>query len=100
MFENDQPKYITKGIQAEISLPLQMILWDMISNIPCEKDYLQIFKLHSDIKDGKKVQVIEHSQEIPPYNCSFSYFCEEPVTAKLYAIDSETYSNLLFAWEY
>jgi hypothetical protein len=96
----DNPRYVTKGIQEKISLILQLSLWDMISNIPCEKDYLQIFKLSSEIKSGKKVQVIEHSQEVPPYKRNFSYFCEEPVTAKLYAIDSESYSTLLFASEY
>jgi hypothetical protein len=100
LFEANQPKYITKLVQTEISIPLQLAIWDMISSIPCGKDYLQIFKLHSDVKDGKKVQVIEHSQEVPPYNCNLSYFCEEPVTAKLYAIDSETYSTLLLAAEY
>jgi hypothetical protein len=96
----DGPKYITKGVNESISLPLQIMIWDMISSVPCEKDYLQVFKLSSEIKSGKKVQVIQHSQELPPYKCSFSYFCEEPVTAKLYAIDSESYSTLLFASEY
>jgi hypothetical protein len=94
------PRFITRGIQEQISLQLQVILWDMIDSVPLEKDYLQIFKLHSDVKDGKKVQVIENSQEVPPYNCNLSYFCEEPVTAKLYAIDSESYATLLLASEY
>lgn len=98
MFNN--PRYITRGVQSEISMELQMTLWNMVSSVPCEKDYLQVFKLSSDVKDGKKIQIICQSQEVPPYEKTISFYCEEPVTAKLFCIDSEEYSTLLLAEEY
>jgi hypothetical protein len=96
----DGPRYITKGVNESINIFLQLAIWDMISSIPCEKDYLQIFKLSSEVKDGKKIQIICQSQEVPPYEKTFSFYCEEPVTAKLFCIDSEEYSTMLLAEEY
>ena len=98
MFNN--PRYITRGVQSEISLPLQIIIWDMVSSVPCEKDYLQVFKLSSEVKDGKKLQVIQQSQEQPPYKRNFEYFCEEPVATKVFCIDDEDHCTLLLAEEY
>jgi hypothetical protein len=98
-------RFITRGVQSEISLVLQLILWDMVSSVPCEKDYLQVFKLCSAIKDGKKAQVIQQSQEVPPYKCNFEYYCEMPVTTKLFCIDDDdgegkSHCTLLLAAEY
>jgi hypothetical protein len=104
IFDKKQPKYITRGVQSEISIELQMILWNMVSSVPYEKDYLQVFKLSCGVKDGKKMQVIKHSQEQPQYETIFTYFCDHPVNTKLYCIDDDDdnggHSTLLLSEEY
>ena len=49
MFTN---RYKTKGVQSEIPIALQVFMWDCISAIPVQKDYLQIFRLSE--ADGKQ----------------------------------------------
>ena len=60
MFTN---RYMTRGVQTEIPIVLQIFMWDCISAIPVQKDYLQIFRLSE--ADGK--QKIIHEQEVPEY---------------------------------
>lgn len=54
--------YMTKGVQLEVPVVLQLFMWDCIRVVP-EPDYLQIFRL-SEV-DGK--QKIAHELEIPAY---------------------------------
>ena len=61
MFTN---RYMTKGVQSEIPAVLQIFMWDCISAVPVEKDYLQIFRLSES--NGK--QRIVHEQEVPNSN--------------------------------
>ena len=42
MFENK--KYITKGVSENVSLLLQLFMWQCIDDLNIEKDYLQVFK--------------------------------------------------------
>ena len=93
MFTN---RYITKGVQSEIPAVLQIFMWDCILALPEPKDYLQIFRL--SIYDGK--QKIIHEQEQPEFKREYILKLSEPVDAKVYVIDSETYSTMLLAEEY
>lgn len=43
MFEKSKGRYLTRGVDAEIPLYLQMFLWDAVDNMPQPKDYLQVF---------------------------------------------------------
>lgn len=62
MFKN--PRYATCGINAEIPLALQLILWKMIDEMEAaQKDYLQVFALSSENGEQK----IIHEQEQPDY---------------------------------
>ena len=45
MFEPNKPRYLTRGVDAEIPLEIQLFLWEAIDNMPEPKDYLQIFEL-------------------------------------------------------
>ena len=45
MFEKSKGRYLTRGVDAEIPLYLQMFLWDAVDNMPQPKDYLQVFRL-------------------------------------------------------
>ena len=63
-----------------------------------EKDYFQVFRLSK--YDGK--QRIVHEQEVPEYKKIHDIpLCNAaPVIGKIYVIDSNTYSTMLFADEY
>ncbi len=97
MFNNK--RFLTARIDSEIPLSLQCFLWNLIDTmlVSC-KDYLQVFKITS--KDNKLK--IVHSQECPDY--TKSYIIENcfsfPVNIKIFVIDSNDYSTMLFADEY
>ncbi len=93
MFNNQ--RYITRGIDAEIPFELQVFMWESISVIP-EPDYLQIFKL----EPFGMMQRITHEQEQPPFRREYLIPSDNPITQKVYIIDSNTYSTMLLAEEY
>ena len=99
MFDNE--RYLTKGINTEVSTFLQMLMWEMIDEMKVEqKDYLQIFKLQPILVDGDMVQEIIHTQEQPPYNNRIVLNkLTKPITAKIYVIDDNTHSTMLLAEE-
>ena len=94
MFNNQ--RYLTCGIQAVIPPQLQALLWNLIDLLPHERDYLQVFNLSPF---GSMQQVI-HTAEEPGYKKVLIFPTDEPVTAKVYVIDSDTYSTMLLAEEY
>ena len=97
MFEPDKPRYLTRGVDAEIPLNIQVFLWSCIDNMPEEKDYLQVFKL----SNVNGLQVIRHTAEQPEFEMTYVLAeVENPVTAKIYVIDSVEYYTMLLAEEY
>ena len=94
MFNN--PKFITKGVSENIPPPLQFLMWELIHNMPVDKDYLQVFCLSE--YNGK--QRIIHSQEVPEYSNEYVLDIDKPITAKVFVIDDETHSTMLLANEY
>ena len=97
MFEPNKPRYLTRGVDAEIPLEIQIFLWNAIDHMPEPKDYLQVFCL----SDVNGLQVIEHSAEQPEYQMQYILTqIEKPVNAKIYCIDSEEYCTMLLAEEY
>lgn len=96
MFQNQ--RYMTKGISERLPLSLQIILWSMIDDLKKAKqlDYLQVFTLSA--KDNE--QCIVHSQEEPPYQNTVTLACQSPINCKIFCIDDETHSTMLFADEY
>ncbi|MDE6664765.1 MAG: DUF960 domain-containing protein [Ruminococcus sp.] len=94
MFNNQ--RYLTKGVQLEIPIELQLFMWSCIDRLPPERDYLQVFNLS---KIGN-LQRISHSSEQPEYHMEYLIPCDTPVIAKVYIIDSEDYSTMLLASEY
>ncbi len=64
-----------------------------------EVDYLQIFKIR---KEGNKI-VINQSQEVPEYSCTYEIECEDiqiDGVIKLYVIDNVEYSTIIFPEDY
>ena len=94
MFSN--PRYLTAGVNASIPLSIQMFLWNCIDLLPADRDYLQVFKL----TPCSGMQQIIHLSEEPEYHMRFLIPTDEPITAKIYVIDSDTYSTMLLASEY
>ena len=92
-------RYITRGVNEKIDLPLQLFLWSLIDNLEIDKDYLQVFNLN---RVGDVIN-IEHTQEVPEYksfikvNAKDLEFKEE---IKIYVIDSGVYSTMLLSEEY
>ena len=95
MFNN--PRYATSGINSELPLMTQIILWGLIDTMEVvRKDYLQVFLL--SVEDRQ--QRIIHEQEQPEYRKEYLFPSDNPVTAKVYVIDDETHSTMLLAEEY
>ena len=93
MFNN---RYMTKGVQSEIPAVLQIFMWDCISSVPVQKDYLQIFRLSE--YNGK--QKIVHEQEVPEFKREYLLAIPEPINAKVYVIDDGDHCTMLLAEEY
>lgn len=100
MFNNE--KYVTNRIQNELSQELILFLWILIDEArnKTELDYLQIFHLSKDKINGIPVQKVTHTQEIPQYKNEVYFLCDKIINDKVYCIDDETHSTMLFANEY
>lgn len=89
-------RFITNGINTEIEPLLQILMWNLIDQMPVsKKDYLQVFSLSES--DGKLK--IVHSQEEPEYEREY-VFNLKPITAKIFVIDDGTHSTMLMNFEY
>lgn len=93
MFKGE--RYMTKGVQSDIPIVLQIFMWDCIKAVP-EPDYLQIFRLSEF--NGK--QKVIHEQEVPEYKREYLLAFPNPITAKVYVIDDGDYCTMLLAEEY
>lgn len=94
MFNNQ--RYLTRGVQAEIPLALQLFMWGCINRLPKERDYFQVFKL----ENSGGLQKITHFSEQPEYHKEYMIPTDNPITAKVYIVDSNDYSTMLLAEEY
>ena len=98
MFKKDN-RYVTRGVNEEVDIRLQLIMWSMIDKLKDEEsvelDYLQVFKIR---KEGEKI-VINQSQEVPEYSFTYEIEIEDiqiEGEIKVYVIDSGEYSTMLF----
>ncbi len=94
MFQNK--RFLTRGVQAELPVELQLFLWNCIDQLPEERDYFQVFKL--DVRNGK--QHIHHFSEQPEYSKEYTIDLANPVNQKVYVIDDIDHSTMLLAEEY
>ena len=86
MFKKDN-RYVTKGVNDEVDIRLQVIMWSMIDKLKNE---------------GNNI-VINQSQEVPEYLCTYEIEIEDiqiEGEIKVYVIDSGEYSTMLFPSEY
>ena len=100
MFEKSKGRYLTRGVDNEIPLALQIFLWECIDALPEERDYLQVFEL-SATESGQ--QKIIHKQEQPEYRAEYVITEEhapKAVTSKIFVIDDGEHCTMLLAEEY
>ena len=95
MFNNS--RYITKGINEELPLSLQILLWSLVDSLLIKKDYLQIFNIK--VIRGNLLE-ITHSQEQPVYKQTIQVVGNIEREMKVYAIDDGEQSILLLSEEY
>ena len=89
--------YCTNGISERLPLTVQAFLWGLIRTMEVpEQDYLQVFTL--SVENGQ--QKILHEQECPEYSKEHLFPSTDPITGKIFVIDDETHSTMLFAEEY
>ncbi len=89
MKEKNIKRYMTIGIQNEISPELQFFLWEIQINKRKEGqkfDYLQIYKLS---KGSNSLQVIEHTAEEPKHHDVYYVETTNPIEGKIYIITDE-----------
>ncbi len=96
MFKNK--KFITKGVSSQVSLLLQLFMWQCIEKMLPPKDYLQVFEL--TLEDGK--QKITHIQEQPEYKQEYLLTLADASVfiGKIFVIDDGEHSTMLLASEY
>ena len=94
MFNN--PRYLTRGIDATIPPNLQALLWNLIDLLPLERDYLQVFWL----EPFGVMQKIIHTSEQPEYKKVCILPTDQPITAKIYVIDDSDHTTMLLSSEY
>ena len=105
MFDGD--RYITSGIQAQIGLGIQNVIWCMIDVLRKESidlDYIQVFKLYIQKNGNTSRQRVVHEQKISNYTRMYTFPCTNPVCAKVFVIsstdkDGKDYSTMLLAEE-
>ena len=94
MFGNQ--RYLTKEVQSEVPIELQLFMWGCIDRLHEECDYFHVFKL----ENFNGIQKITHFSEQPEYRKEYLISTGNPITSKVYIIDSEEYSTMLLAEEY
>lgn len=97
-------RYATRGVANEIGLDIQMALWTLIDKRKetGKIDYLQIFELSIERRDGKQLQKIVHRQEVPSMRDEYLInVISEPMDTKIWVIDSDgQYCTMMFPSEY
>ena len=71
-------------------------MWELISDLPVDKDYLQVFSLEPDV-NGQRVI---HTQEEPDYKREYVFSLDTVVVGKVFVIDDGTHSTMLMSNEY
>ena len=97
MFDNS--RYLTKGINEEVPLNLQILLWSMIDSTLIKKDYLQVFKINIINKNANLVE-ITHTQEHPEHKKTIQAVAVIERDMKIFVIDDGENTTMLFAEEY
>ncbi len=98
MFESSKGRYLTRGINENVCIELQIFLWKLIDELPEPRDYLQVFDCEVT---ASGLQRVIHRQEQPEYRAEYVLTDKiTPVEDKIYMIDDGEHCTMLFASEY
>lgn len=90
-FGLEKKRYVTRGIHDRMPIEYQMLMWQWIDELVLEKgnaDYLQVFDFSLVEIDGRKMQVIEHHQEVPEYKAKYTLEpSDKEIVGKVFVID-------------
>ncbi len=103
MYKFDGKRYLTKDVNEQIPLQLQIAMWSKIEELrstDIEMDYLQVFKLEK-VNNVMSLLKVTHTQEQPLYKKE--YVVENIDIAEnltVFVIDDVDHVTMLLASEY
>lgn len=102
MFKKEN-RYVTKGINIQVDLAIQIVLWNMIDELKSKDDikldYLQVF----EVEKVEEFIKIEHRQEVPYYSQTYmlnGMNIEITSKMKIFVIDDGENSTMMLSEEY
>jgi hypothetical protein len=64
MTEQKKPRYVTRAINDEVNIEIQVLLWELMNSIAVKRkdkmDYLQVFEI---VNSGNKFKVINRQEQ-------------------------------------
>ncbi|HEK4907931.1 TPA: hypothetical protein SOL44_003016 [Clostridioides difficile] len=96
-------RVLTKGVNYEIPIQLQIFMWNLIDNLKIKRDYLQVFDITPTDSNS---MLITHKQEIPKYTSTYKIEQSTDVNLKIntkitiFVIDNFDYVTMLLSSEY
>ena len=97
-------RFMTCGVNNDISQILQIAMWGMIDEdiaVGLKMDYLQVFKLKPVMENGKEYQEIKHIQEQPKRERKINVnFGVPAISETIFVIDSGEYVTMMLSNEY
>lgn len=64
MVEQRKPRYVTRAINEELNIEIQILLWEMLDSIAIKRkdnmDYLQVFEI---VNSGNKLKIINRQEQ-------------------------------------
>lgn len=102
MIQQPKPRYVTRAINGELNIEIQVLLWELLDSIANERknkmDYLQVFEIKCN---GNNVKIINR-QEQPAITKEMVLELGglEIKDAIIWIIDESDYQMMLFPSDY
>ncbi|HEF5700870.1 MULTISPECIES: DUF960 family protein [Bacillaceae] len=101
MTEQHKPRYVTRAINGELNIEIQVLLWELLDSIAVSRkdkmDYLQVFEI---VNSGNKLK-ITNRQEQPAMKKEL--IIESTLEIKdttVWIINEPNYQTMLFPSDY
>lgn len=106
MFKSRDKRYMTKGVNEQVPLELQVFCWECINKKGSDKtvqlDYFQVFEINPDVNRGR-VEVIHRQEEpffIQYHDIELTKEMLNSSVKKIWVIDDGTNQTMLLPEEY
>lgn len=101
MIQQPKPRYVTRAINGELNIEIQVLLWELLDSIAVSRkdkmDYLQVFEI---VNSGNKLK-ITNRQEQPAMKKEL--IIESTLEIKdttVWIINEPNYQTMLFPSDY